>query len=112
MSPEQRGYLHGEVFPAIAYGIDRLLDAEGLPLALWSASRTKEMLKWAFRIESTERLTDAQVADFISEVQAFAAECLIFVATPEEWERGIAEREREAHYDYVLSDVHQLQEAA
>jgi len=112
MSPEQRGYLHGEVFPAFAYGIDRLLDAIDQPLVLWSSSRMKGMLKWAFRIESTERLTDAQVADFISEVQAFAAENLIFIATPEEWERGIAEREREAHYAYVLADEPAMQVAA
>jgi len=102
VSPEQRGYLHGEVIPAFAYGIDRLLDAADHPLVLWSNARMKAMLKWAFRIESTERLSNSQVADFITEVQVFAAENLIFIATPEEWERGVAEREREAHYAYVL----------
>lgn len=112
MSPEQRGYLHGEVFPAFAYGIDRLLDAIGQPIALWSNARMKAMLKWAFRIESTEALTDAETADFISEVQAFAAENLIFIATPEEWERGIAERERDAHYAYVLEPEYEMREAA
>ena len=104
MSPDQRGYLHGEVIPAFAYGLDRLLDAIDHPLALWSNEQMKAMLKWAFRVDSTEALTDAQVADFISEVQAFAAENLIFIATPEEWKLGIAEREREAHYAYVLAE--------
>lgn len=112
MSPEQRGYLHGEVIPAFAYGIDRLLDAIGEPLVLWSNKRMKAMLKWAFRVESTEALNDSQVADFITQIQAFAAENLIYIATPEEWKRGIAEREREAHYEFMLGDEKVLEELA
>ena len=112
MSPDQRSYLHAEVIPAFAEGLDRLLVAIDQPPVCWSTDRMKSMLKWAFRIDSTEAMTDAQVADFITAVQAFAAECLIFIATPLEWEQGIAELEREKFYDYVLSSHDRLKEAA
>lgn len=112
MTPEQRGYLHGEVIPAFAEGIDRLLVAIDQPPVCWSTPRMKAMLKWAFRINSTEALTPSEAADFITQIQAFAAENFIFIATPEEWQRREAEEARERHYAYVLDYTPAAQEAA
>lgn len=103
MTPEQRGYLHGEVIPAFSEGIDRLLVTLDLPPLCLSNAQMKTLLKLAFKIESTERLNQHEAADFITKVQAFAAENLIFIASPEEWRLGRAELERENHYAYMVA---------
>lgn len=102
VTTEQRGYLWGEIYPAFAYGIDRLLDAADLPLRLFTPEDVHFLFKRSMGIPSTERLKVSEVADYISTIQALAAECLIFVATPEEWHRGIDERERQAFYDLMF----------
>lgn len=111
MNKEQRGYLWGEVYPAFAYGIDRLLDAYGLAPRLFSDEQIHKFFKAAANIHSTERLSVPEVADYITEIQALASSCMIFIASPEEIKRGIAEREREAHYDFMLGE-YRLMEAA
>lgn len=111
MNDRQRGFYFGEVLPAIAEGIDRLLDADGQSLALWSKDKTHAHCKAAFGIQTTQGMTISDAADYLTFLQAFAAECLIFVATPEEWLKGESELARMAHYDYVL-DRPALQEAA
>lgn len=105
MTTEQRGFYWSEVVPGFAEGIDRLLDAYGQPLRLLTDEQMHDMFKKARNIYSTERLSKSEMADFISEIQALAAECMIFLASPEEWKLGVAERERENHYAFMFGDV-------
>lgn len=104
MNADQRGYLFGEVYPALAEGIDILLIHEGHPPAGWSKDLTHLHCKVTFDVWSTRDLTVSQAADYITQIQALAAECLIFIASPEEWKTGQAEKARHDHYAYVLAD--------
>tara|TARA_R110000868_G_scaffold360209_3_gene622240 strand:- start:164 stop:490 length:327 start_codon:yes stop_codon:yes gene_type:complete len=100
---EQRGYLWGEVYPAFAYGIDRLLVAYGREPKLFTDEYIHDRFKRSHNIYSTELLSISDVADYITSIQAFAAECMIFIASPEEIKRGVSENERENHYDFILN---------
>ena len=111
MNQQQRGYLWGEVYPAFAYGIDRLLDAYGLTPRLFSDDEIHKFFKKSANIHSTERLSVPEVADYITEIQALASGCMIFIASPEEIKRGVAERERDSHYEFMFGE-NQLAEAA
>lgn len=112
MTTQQRRYLFGEVYPAIVTGIDILLIHEGRKPWGWSVDTLHERWKESIGVDSIQTMTHSQSVDYMTHLQAFAASCLIFVASPEEWERGIAERERLRHYDYVLDYHHAAQEAA
>ena len=41
---------------------------------------------------------------YITQLQAFAAECMIFIASPEEWKAGTDAKARADHYAFVLAD--------
>lgn len=103
VTPEQRGYLWGEIYPSIAEGIDILLNANGHELALLSSRDVHTLAKASMGVESTEALSHEAACDYLTTLQAWAAEWLIFIASPEEWKRGTDVTERARHYAYVLS---------
>lgn len=102
VTPEQRGYLWGEIYPSIAEGIDILLNANGHQLALLTSEEVHALAKASMGIKSTEALPHEAACDYLTTLQALAAECLIFIASPEEWKRGTDSSERARHYAYVL----------
>lgn len=102
MTQEQRGYLWGELYPAIAEGIDLLLIAAGFPPAGRSARWVHERAKQAFGVATTTAMTRGEAAEYLTQLQAFAAECLIFIASPDEWRSGTDWRARNEHYAFVL----------
>lgn len=104
MTEKQRGYLWSEVYPGFAYGWDCLLVANGESPRYYSPEDIHDFCKPAFGVKSTTTISQSQAADYISEIQALAARCLIFLATPEEWERGIADRVRREHYQMMLGE--------
>lgn len=103
MTEKQRGYLWGEVYKGFAYGWDCLLVFNGENPRYYSEEDIHEFCKPAFGVESTTRISQSQAADYIGEIQALAAQCMIFIATPEEWERGISEQARADHYRAMLA---------
>ena len=112
MTREQRGYLRGGLCQAIAEGIDLLLIHCGRRPWGWSASTVYDRLKESFGVESVERLSHQDCCDYITQVQAFMASCLIFVPDPIEWRMGREWAAREAHYSYVLGDDQRFEVAA
>lgn len=103
VTPEQRGYLWGEIYPSIAEGIDILLERNGHHLALLTSRDVHSLAKASMGVESTEALPHEAACDYLTTLQSLAAGWLIFIASPEEWKRGTDFKERARHYAYVLS---------
>lgn len=113
MTPLQRGYLRGALYPSIAEGIDLILIHCGRKPWGWNQETVHQRLKESFGVESLEDLSHSDCCDYITQVQAWAAGALIFVPSPEEYRMGTEWKAREAHYNYVLADEPlALQEAA
>ena len=104
MTREQRGYLRGALYPAIAEGIDLILINCGRKPWGWDQGTVHERLKESFGVDSLETLSHRDICDYITQVQAWASSCLIFVPDPLEWKMGQEWEAREAHYNYVLAD--------
>jgi len=103
VSPEQRGYLWGEIYPAIAEGIDILLSANGHDLRLMEPDEVHAAFKRSLGIASTEALSPSEACDYLTQLQALAASWMIFVASPDEWKAGKDHAARVNHYKFVLS---------